>query len=102
MSHQHIIPLKTYYVIFAILMALLVVTVGVSYLPVESKRFHLMAALFIATVKAVLIVLYFMHVRYSNKLTWVFSSAAFVWLAILIILTVVDYDSREWIKIPGK
>jgi cytochrome c oxidase subunit 4 len=97
---QHIIPPRTYYMIFAILMALLVATVGGSYLPLG--RFHLPFALLIAIAKAVLIVLYFMHVRFSNRLTWVFSSAAFFWLAILLVLGSMDFASRGWVGIDGK
>jgi cytochrome c oxidase subunit 4 len=97
---QHIIPPRTYYTIFAILMGLLVATVGGSYLPLG--RFHLAFALMIATAKAVLIVLYFMHVRFGNRLTWVFSSAAFFWLAILLFLGSMDFGSRGWVGIDGK
>jgi cytochrome c oxidase subunit IV len=97
---QHIIPPRTYYTIFAILMALLVATVGGSYMPLG--RFHLAFALLIAIAKAVLIVLYFMHVRFSNRLTWVFSSAAFFWLAILLVLGSMDFASRGWVGIDGK
>ena len=61
---QHIIPLRTYYTIFAILMLLLVATVGGAYLPLG--HFHLPVALTIAGVKAALIVLYFMHVRFRT------------------------------------
>lgn len=97
---QHILPLKTYYRIFAALMTLLVVTVAAAYLPLGPL--NLPVALSIAGVKAALIVLYFMHVKFSNKLTWVFSSAAFLWLAILIVLSMNDYLTRGWLHIEGK
>jgi cytochrome c oxidase subunit 4 len=48
-------------------------------------------------VKAVLILLYFMHVRFSSKLVWIFAVAGFVWLAILIGLTLNDYITRSWL-----
>jgi len=54
-------------------------------------------ALTIATVKAVLVVLYFMHVRFSNRLTRIFVAAGFVWLLIMLVLTMSDYISRGWI-----
>lgn len=101
---HHIIPVRTYLMIFAILMGLLVATVLAAYIPLpESLRWlHLTIALVIAAAKAVLIILYFMHVRYSNRLTWVFSSAAFVWLVILLVFSLSDYFSRGWLDIEGK
>jgi cytochrome c oxidase subunit 4 len=54
-------------------------------------------ALTIAVVKATLVVLYFMHVRYSSKLTWVFVGAGFFWLVILIAFTFSDYATRAWV-----
>ena len=56
----------------------------------------------IALAKAIMIVLIFMHVRYSERLVWVFSGAAFLWLLILIALTLNDYFTRGWLNIPGK
>ena len=76
---QHIIPVRTYLIVFGVLMGLLVATVAGAYAPLG--HFHLAIALLIAGLKAVVIVLYFMHVRYSSRLTWVFSSAAVNWRA---------------------
>jgi len=97
---QHIIAPRTYFIIFAILMGLLVATVAGSYMPLG--HFHLAFALTIAAAKAAVIGLYFMHVKFSNRLVWVFSSAAILWLAILIVLSVNDYESRDWLHIAGK
>ena len=97
---QHIMTVRTNVNVFIALMALLVATVAFAYMPLG--HLHLATAMVIAVTKAVLIILYFMHVRFSNRLTWVFSSAAFVWLAILIIITVSDYLSRGWLNIDGK
>ena len=91
----HIIPKKTYYTIFAILMVLLVLTVAVSY--VDLGPLNIFVAMTIAIVKAVLVVLYFMHVRYSSRLTWVFVGAGVLWLVILLGLTFTDYASRGWV-----
>ena len=55
----------------------------------------------IAAAKMVLIILYFMHVRYSDKLTWVFSTAAFLWLLIFIVGTLNDYFTRGFLDSPG-
>ena len=46
--------------------------------------------------------MFFMHVKYSNRLTLVFSGAALLWLAILLTLTMTDFTSRGWLDIAGK
>ena len=52
----------------------------------------------IACTKGLLVVLYFMHVKYSSKLTWVFAGSGVLWLLILFALTLSDYVSRGWIE----
>lgn len=84
---------KLYYSIFAALMVLLVVTVAVAEFDLGRLNFPL--AVVIATTKAVLIILYFMHVRYSRPLTWVMAGASVAWLAILFGLTYSDYWTRD-------
>ncbi len=97
---HHVIPPRTYLIVFASLMGLLVATVIGAYMPLGP--FHLPVALTIAGIKAALIILFFMHVRYSNKLTWVFSTAAFFWLAILLAFSLSDYFTRGWLDVYGK
>ena len=92
MSHT-VVSLKTYTVTFLLLMALLGSTVGVAY--VDLGELNLAAAMTIAIGKAVLIILFFMHVRYGQKLTWVFAGAGFFWLAILLVLAMSDYATRS-------
>jgi cytochrome c oxidase subunit 4 len=99
MTH-HIIPVRTYLIIYFALLAFLVATVGASFLPESAP--HLLIAMTIATIKAVLIVLFFMHVYYSSRLTWVVAGASFLWLALLLIFLLADYLSRGWLNIPGK
>jgi cytochrome c oxidase subunit 4 len=94
-THHHVLPIRLYLQIFAALMVLLVATVAVAFLPFGD--YGIVVAMTIAIVKALLVVLYFMHVRYSSKLVWVFSGAAFFWLAILLVLTMSDYATRGWI-----
>lgn len=96
-SHPHpSMPVRTYWVIFWWLMGLLVLTVAAG--RIDLDRFmpglNAVVALIIATVKAGLVILFFMHVKQSSKLTWIFSSAAFIWLIILIALTFNDYLTR--------
>jgi cytochrome c oxidase subunit IV len=83
---------QTYLIIFALLMGLLVLTVLVAY--VHLGPLNLSIALIIAAVKAVLVILFFMHVKEQSKLTWVFSSAAFLWLVIMLAFTFSDYLTR--------
>lgn len=91
---EHTIPLRVYYGVFAALMVMLVATVVIAFLPLGPVGPA--AAFTIATVKALLVVLYFMHVRYSSRLTWLFAGAGVLWLMILFALTLSDYLSRPW------
>ncbi len=97
---QHTIPLRTNYLIFAALLGLLALTIGIAY--IDLGPFGIVVAMTIATIKAVLILLYFMHVRFSSKLVWVFSSGAFFWLGILLVLGMGDYLSRGVLEVLGK
>jgi cytochrome c oxidase subunit 4 len=99
-EHVHILPIGTYVAVYIALLVLLAATVGAAYINVEPFNFAL--TMIIAAAKAVLILLFFMHVRYSDRLVWVFSSAAFLWLAILIALSLNDYFTRDLLHIPGK
>lgn len=58
-------------------------------------------ALAIAVLKALLVILYFMHARYSSRLTWVFAGAGFFWLMILIGGTMDDFLTRNWFGTIG-
>ncbi len=94
---EHIVPLRVYYTIFGLLMLGTLITVLVAM--VDLGPLNVFVALLIAVTKATLVILYFMHVRYSSRLTWVIVSAGFFWLAIMVVLTGSDYVSRGWI--PG-
>jgi cytochrome c oxidase subunit IV len=97
-GHVHVVPIRIYYVIFSTLLLLTLVTVDVAFFNLGIMSFTV--ALTIATVKATLVVLYFMHVRYSPKLTWIFAAAGFLWLFFLLGITISDYLSRGWITPP--
>jgi cytochrome c oxidase subunit 4 len=100
MKH-HISSIQTNIVIFAALNVLLLATVGAAYLPLGNL--HFLIAMALATVKAVLIVLFFMHVKYTHRLAAVICIASFLWLGLMVGLTLTDYMSREyWLNIPGK
>jgi cytochrome c oxidase subunit 4 len=88
------IPMSTYVMVFAALMVGLVVTVIAAF--INLGPFNMPVAMLIATVKALLVILYFMHVKFASRLTKVFVAASFLWLAILFIMTFGDYVSRDW------
>jgi cytochrome c oxidase subunit IV len=103
---EHIVERKLYYVIFGALMGFTALTVLAAYVDVNTRvrgvtiPFNAFIALTIATIKAVLVVLYFMHVRWSTRLIWVVVAAGFFWLALLLGITMADYLSRPWLTIP--
>ena len=90
----HIIPAKIYVAIWAILMVLTATTVFAA--TIELHVFNIVLALLIATIKGTLVVLFFMHLRYSTKLTMVTVVASIFWLFILFSLTMTDYITRAW------
>lgn len=94
MSVGHLVPQRVYFAIFAALMALTAITVAVAF--VDLGLFNIIAAISIAVVKALLVVLYFMNLRQSSQLTKIFAGAGFLWLIILLSLTLSDYASRGW------
>lgn len=94
-NEHHISSIGEYLAIFAALMILTGLTVWVAFQ--DFGAFNDLIAMSIACTKGLLVVLYFMHVKYSSKLTWIFAGAGFFWLFILFGLTMSDYVSREWI-----
>jgi cytochrome c oxidase subunit 4 len=92
---EHILPKRTYYTIFLILAFCTYLTWQVAYF--DLGPFNTIAALAIAVFKATLVVLFFMHVRYSTRLTWAVVIGSVFWLGILLVLTMSDYLSRGWI-----
>jgi cytochrome c oxidase subunit IV len=95
MSEEHAHPtVGLYLVIIFTLMALTCATWAIAF--VDLGIWNPVVALTIAVIKAVLVILFFMHVRYSSKLTKVTVAAGFFWLLILITLSLLDYISRSW------
>ena len=95
---EHIVSRKSYFVVFAALMVLTVVTVLAARVDFGNEVVNTVIALSIAVTKALLVVLIFMHVRHSQRIIWVLVAGGFFWLAIMMALTGSDYLSREWIK----
>jgi cytochrome c oxidase subunit 4 len=88
----HLVPVRVYLTIFSLLMVLTAVTVSVSFL--DLGPFNTVVAVLIAVTKMMLVILYFMHVRYSSRLTWAVVAGGFFWLALLLLMTLGDYLTR--------
>jgi len=100
-THQHVSSRKMYFAVFAALLVLTFATVLVA--RVDLGVMNDVVALGIAVTKAVLVLLFFMHVRYSTRLTALTAVGGFLWLAILIGITLCDYMSRgATMPVPGK
>ena len=92
----HVTPVRVYLLIFGALMVGTALTVWAAFL--ELGVFNDIVAMAIAATKATLVVLYFMHVRRSTRLTKITVVAGFLWLAILIALTLSDYFTRGFLS----
>ena len=99
-THGHVVPLRVYFAVFGTLMVLTAVTVLVAFR--DLGPWNTIVAMGIAVTKATLVVLYFMHVRYGDKLTRIVVAAGFFWFAILIVLTLSDFLTRPWLGVPGR
>jgi cytochrome c oxidase subunit IV len=94
-SGVHVSPLSVYLAIFGALMILSAITVGAAFVNLGS--FNPIVALLIAGIKATLVVLYFMHVKYSSRLTKITVVLSLFFVAILFAETLMDYATRGWI-----
>ena len=99
MSADHIVPVKIYWAVFISLLVLTVVTAAIAY--VDLGRFNLMVAMAIAIFKASLVILFFMHVKYSTKLTKTIVASGFLFFLVLVFFTMTDLLTRN-ITAPGR
>lgn len=90
----HIVSPRIYLIIGACLLVLTASTTAISY--VDLGEFNAVVALAIACIKMTLVVLFFMHVKYSSKLTRLTVAAGFFTFLVLITMTMTDYASRAW------
>ena len=92
--HIHLTPLSTYFlVVGALAIGTILTWLASRY---DMGMWKTPIALIIATTKACLVILFFMHVIHSSRLTWVVIVASFVWLGVLFVLTFADYLTRSW------
>ena len=86
--------------VFAILLAGTAITVAVAF--VDLGFMNTAVALAVAVTKATFVVLYFMHVRWASRLTWVVIIASVFWLLLMFSIGMTDYMSRGWMGVPGR
>lgn len=95
---EHVVSPAIYIAVLLALMFLMVVTIAAAFVDLDSKLhggyWNMTIAVLIAMTKAVLIILFFMHVKYGSRVTWAFAGAAFVWLGIFLTLSLSDYFTR--------
>jgi cytochrome c oxidase subunit 4 len=87
--------LRTYFVVYALLLAGLAATVAISYMHLGPFNVAMMLA--IAFAKATLVVLFFMHVRESPRLVWLAAVAGLIWFGIMLAFVLSDYMTRDWL-----
>jgi cytochrome c oxidase subunit 4 len=97
---EHIVTKKQYSLVFGALLVLTFVTTAVGMM--DLGRLNVVVALVIAVIKATLVVLFFMHIYWSTKLTKIVVVSGIAWLALLLWLTLTDVLSRGWLPFPGK
>ena len=95
MNHE-VAPAALYLKVFAALMGLTTITVSAAF--IDFGFFSIVIAITIAVIKAVLVILFFMHLKDSSRLSQLFACAAIVWLLILFGLTMGDYDSSQLLE----
>lgn len=96
----HVVPVRTYLRVFLALLLLTATTTFAAF--VDLGPLNNVIALGIAALKATLVVLFFMHVKYSPRLIPLVVTAGLFWLLILIVLTLTDYAARGWLGVPGR
>ena len=92
---EHVVQRGTYFAVFGALLVGTAVTVIAA--TINFGKMNDVIAMTIAVTKMLLVLLFFMHVRYSSRLIWVVVSGMFFWLVILLMLTLSDYSSRTWL-----
>ncbi len=94
----HVVPARTYVLVFAALLALAIGTTEIA--RIDLGPFNAVVAITIAVIKALLVALFFMHLLYTRHRTKIIAAAGVVWLAILIALTLSDTLTRNWLPVP--
>lgn len=97
---EHITPIRNYVAVLVALLLLLALTTWLGFVDLgkflPGMWWNVGFAIAIALLKALLVLMFFMHVKYQSRLTWLFAAAGFIWLSILIGLSMNDYMTRNW------
>jgi len=96
---EHIVPRKTYYIVWALLMALMIITAALSRVPLG--EWNTVIALVIATVKALLVLLFFMHLRYDRPILAIVFVTALLFVALFVSIALLDTHAYAHQLIPG-
>ncbi|SMO70434.1 cytochrome c oxidase subunit 4 [Saccharicrinis carchari] len=91
-NNTHIIPYKTYLYILAALIVLTLVSVGVTY--IEFGELSIFTALLLASVKSILVLVYFMHLKFDNRILQILVPGIFILVGVVIFITFLDYNFR--------
>lgn len=98
---ERVVPKKTYTVVWITLMCLTGLTAGLSM--INLREWSTVVAFLIAVAKALLVAFFFMHLLYEKqKVVWIWASVGIFWLSILMVLTIADYVTRGYLRVPGK
>ncbi len=97
---EEITPIRTYLLVYIVLVLLTLLTYGIAF--IDLGAWNTVIALIIAVAKALLIILFFMHARYSTGMTRIVMAGGLLWLGILMIGTLDDLITRGWFGVPGK
>jgi len=98
---EQLVPKKTYTLVWISLMCLTGLTAGLSF--INMREWSTVVALLIAATKALLVASFFMHLVYEKqKVVWIWASVGIFWLSILMLLTILDYVTRGYLRVPGK
>jgi cytochrome c oxidase subunit 4 len=95
---EHVVPATVYLMVFGALMALTIFTVAVAFY--DLGNLNVAVALSVAVIKATLVVLFFMHVKYASTITKLVVVSSIVWLGFLFFITLSDYLTRGWLMPP--
>ena len=95
MSAGHVAPKSLYYSVFLALLVGTALTVAVAFVDLGALNNVMM--LTIASVKALLVILFFMHVRWSTRLTSIVVASGFFWLLLMFSVTITDFLTRGWV-----
>ncbi|WP_430813023.1 cytochrome C oxidase subunit IV family protein [Carboxylicivirga sp. RSCT41] len=89
---EHIVPYKLYLIVLSGLILLTLISVGVTY--IELANLTVFTAILLASVKSILVLVFFMHLKFDNKLLQILVTAVFILITLVLLITFLDYNFR--------